>query len=1176
MLHFFEFGVAVVKDASVVGGEPLFAVKFTSQRGDRCQIARRLADVLELDSSLRASFGQGLTLPKLGRSFNGRRLLNSSSSSSRRRTSLTSSGSAPLSSSTSAPNITAGAADSASPPGSPNVGVDEAAHLAAMASSLEKYLIALNSMPGVATSAELYDFLGIAETMTESDWQLLFEGTRPLLFAPNTLVLVEDEPNDHLFYISDGAVSIERGSLQLQLLRQGSFFGEISAFLGQPNSSTTVVARLIDRQGKPVEAERIDPTAIAVSLLALPRDELTRRLVADPALGRRFAATVTLRLDQLLVALPLARVVGAQAKAVTDDEHTRRVAFQRMFHLTRHDTILHSYSCSYARGVRTYHGELVVSERCLTYAAKLFGSELQLKFYYVSISAIQCDDCTLTIKADDQQLAFRFAQATEASGAHSNLRRRVTLQRELSRDKRRNTSSPQLTRVNSSGEFPSPRSLDTTPRTRSPLAAAGAEVASIVAATAATTNTTSEENSPHGGENSLELEERYWQKLAASATEIKCKSGQVLQKAAESVGFLVQVVHGTLRLEHDHSLRNSGGTSLHLTTLTSEPLEPHDIASMTAGGEPDSADYMLGLLRDGELFGARAFYSREPTSVRLVAEQANTVVRRIALADAWRVFGKRPLLELRFGRALAKGVAQRLARRELELMAAAQLDAMVPLYYRVAVHRGSEAVDEARDCYVFRVPPSVTLGHFHKQLQSTAHRDLGLPPGVAIALLGDAAAKKAAASAGDDAECVYLSVCAVQRVAADAFETSVAVPGTGGADGSDMRTLWRRRIVYFIAAPGVDRLNTTSDVMMAAPDRPSSPSSYFAAVAASRHHRQKGRADDESSVSSSSSSGGGGSVVVRRKVRVRRDEAAAVPPLRLAASASDRTYSGCVHVDRIETTLLSPIAAAADMMRRRVKELSDELRVHPPRINRLQQLLQGTVAPTVNAGVLSVCDTFLDDAYIESCPSGAAAPVDDDGFRDAADESSDELDDDDAAPAVPVETGKADQALTETKKDALRERAALCKVLRVFLAQCRACVELSADIIAERNLQQFRSFQTMVELKYADVSASLVAQLKRVDGGRSSDTALLWPVRRLTETEAQAKRTELEELLMRRETLRQMIEDIEVQFGDKPKPRESLETIVTIGLEIDRLQPSIEAARVTLQTLFDAPSTTNK
>jgi CRP-like cAMP-binding protein len=491
MLHFFEFGVAVVKDAGIAGGEPLFAVKFTSQRGDRCQIARRAAEVLELDAALRVSFGQGLMLPKLGRSFARRTL----AASSKRRTSLSSSGSvtpslppqpAPALTSSSSMPATIGADAASSPPGSPLIGVDEAAQLAAMSSALEKYLIALNSMPGVATCAELYDFLGIAETMTETDWHHLFEGTRQLHFAPNTLVLVEEEPNDHLFYIVDGAVAIERGSLQLQLLRQGSFFGEISAFLGQPNSSATVVARLVDRQGKLVEPERIDPSATAVTLCALPRDELTRRLVADPALGRRFAATVTLRLDQLLVALPLARVVGAQAKAVTDDEHTRRVAFQRMFHLTRHDTILHSYACAYARGVRTYHGELIISERCVTYAAKLFGSELQLKFYYASTSAIQCDDCTLTIKVDDQQVAFRFAQASEASNAHSNLRRRVTLQRELSRDKRRNTASPQLSRVNSSGEFPSPRSLDVTPRVRSPLSPSTSvsDVGASVAATA--------------------------------------------------------------------------------------------------------------------------------------------------------------------------------------------------------------------------------------------------------------------------------------------------------------------------------------------------------------------------------------------------------------------------------------------------------------------------------------------------------------------------------------------------------------------------------------------------------------------------------------------------------------------------------------------------------------------
>jgi hypothetical protein len=389
-----------------------------------------------------------------------------------------------------------------------------------------------------------------------------------------------------------------------------------------------------------------------------------------------------------------------------------------------------------------------------------------------------------------------------------------------------------------------------------------------------------------------------------------------------------------------------------------------------------------------------------------------------------------------------------------------------------------------------------------------------------------------------------------------------------------MRTLWLRRVVYTIESAGIDRLNATSDVLSepappAVPERPLSPSSpYKLAIAKSMSARKKKPAggDDESLSSSSDSS----------------YRSAKTPPHATPRAADERTFSGCVRVLRIETTLLSPIAGAVDMLRRRVHELATELRVHPPRINRLQQLLQGTIMPTVNAGVLSMCESFFDDAYL-----AAAADTGSDGDGDGDDSefvsASDESDDDSAAVAAsaPAEAARKASAsakpalLRETKKDVVRERAALCKVLRVFLSQCRACVELSADVISERNLQQFRSLQTALELKYADVAAKLVAQLQRVDGGRSTDSTLLWPVRRLTESEAMQKRTELEELLIRRETLRMMIDDIETKHGDQPKPRESLEVIVAVGLELDRLEPQIDAARSMLHSLIGVkPATT--
>lgn len=179
----------------------------------------------------------------------------------------------------------------------------------------------------------------------------------------------------------------------------------------------------------------------------------------------------------------------------------------------------------------------------------------------------------------------------------------------------------------------------------------------------------------------------------------------------------------------------------------------------------------------------------------MVAENDVTAVRRISLvrlahralsaggaadvckqAEAWRAFGRRASLELRFGRALAIGVARRLSRRERELMSAAQLAPMEPLYYCVIATRyantGRESdpasslsvldidmrtprspraqsmqlhrlalvaatsaeADAARqsarvppETYIYRVLPSCKLGHFRRRLEENALRDFGVP-----------------------------------------------------------------------------------------------------------------------------------------------------------------------------------------------------------------------------------------------------------------------------------------------------------------------------------------------------------------------------------------------------------------------------------------------------------------
>lgn len=88
--------------------------------------------------------------------------------------------------------------------------------------SIESYLRSLNAIPGVATSSTLYDFLGIADTMTPLDWSDLFVGTQTLPYAPNTIILAEGETNEHLFLVVDGFVSIEKAGHRLTTLTRGA------------------------------------------------------------------------------------------------------------------------------------------------------------------------------------------------------------------------------------------------------------------------------------------------------------------------------------------------------------------------------------------------------------------------------------------------------------------------------------------------------------------------------------------------------------------------------------------------------------------------------------------------------------------------------------------------------------------------------------------------------------------------------------------------------------------------------------------------------------------------------------------------------------------------------------------------------------------------------------------
>jgi len=59
--------------------------------------------------------------------------------------------------------------------------------------------------------------------------------------------------------------------------------------------------------------------------------------------------------------------------------------------------------------------------------------------------------------------------------------------------------------------------------------------------------------------------------------------------------------------------------------------------------------------------------------------------------------------------------------------------------------------------------------------------------------------------------------------------------------------------------------------------------------------------------------------------------------------------------------ILEPIEHAIETIVERCDKIKEQLTNNPPRLNPLQQVLQGSVAPMVNEGPLKLCETFLSD-----------------------------------------------------------------------------------------------------------------------------------------------------------------------------------------------------------------------
>ena len=68
-----------------------------------------------------------------------------------------------------------------------------------------------------------------------------------------------------------------------------------------------------------------------------------------------------------------------------------------------------------------------------------------------------------------------------------------------------------------------------------------------------------------------------------------------------------------------------------------------------------------------------------------------------------------------------------------------------------------------------------------------------------------------------------------------------------------------------------------------------------------------------------------------------------------------------LEVIRKREVVLEPIENAIELIVERCDRIKEQLQNNPPRLNPLQQVLQGSVAPMVNEGPLKICETFLNE-----------------------------------------------------------------------------------------------------------------------------------------------------------------------------------------------------------------------
>lgn len=770
------------------------------------------------------------------------------------------------------------------------------------------FLQSLSQQPALASSSVFLAFIEDTNEMNTDDWQELFDGLVPTPHDANAIIVQEDEPNDSLYLIDSGIVTVELGSLQLAFLGVGEWFGEHAALFGSRLATASIVAQ------KQVAVRRLE------------QNELIARVRRNPALGVRLLRTIVLRLAARSRQLPLEIAArpqlqqratnGSGVDAVEERSVMARAEFQRRFRLSPHDTALHRFECDYSRGVRTYDGTLFVSQRCVCFYAKMFGSELIIKVWWASVAEPAADGVELSFvdETTSKRLLFRLVSPEQAQAALRAIETRLSHVVEAEADAPPVAIERRMT------------------------------LTASVAATTAKALLSSGSDAPTW----LAIDDVEWQAILSLGRLRAYRRGACVYRQGDNNRSLFQVFRGTLRAERE--------------AAANAPMQV--LGTVEAGFVANEQAYLSG-------GGAREMMWAE-TDVRLY---------EIDFDKAAIFFAQNRALEVKFLHALGSGLVRRLERRENEVMQAAQLAHMQPRFYIVRFYRkrrvalggdggaangsgaeiplpppedgaagdvppppppgeppsGEKATVIDNESYIYKVLPMYTLGNFQRKLRE----DLAAPSSPYAPLASEQIVFLTDNDSVDYAQLerkkLYVQMASVQPLRDD---RCAFLSDFGTAKDSD--PLWRqtkRRVIHFTAADAY------------------------------------------------------------------------------------RDFTLRTRAVRSIEKLLSPMENAIEMMTDRVQMLAHELSFDPPRLNSLQQVVQGSVVPMVNAGPVAIARAFL-----------------------APDRQPDSV------------TGA---------NDALRAR--LREVLHDFLGWCADAIAENASIITEKH----RKFHEMLESQFAKLRAEL-------------------------------------------------------------------------------------------------------